>query len=165
MNYLLPKSENARNYRHGHKPADGISPEYLSWRGMRARCNNKKNPNYRKYGERGIKVCDRWQNSFINFLNDMGMRPSRLHSIERIDNDGNYELSNCRWATPTEQANNRRSNRFLEFDGQRLTLAQWSARSGIEITTLHQRISSGWTIERAITTPTRKVTRRPRVAL
>ena len=83
------------------------SREYESWRRMIQRCTNKKTPGYKHYGGRGIKVCDKWKKSFINFFNDMGDRPENT-SIDRINNDGNYEPDNCRWATASEQSLNRR---------------------------------------------------------
>lgn len=148
-----PFGEQARNYRHGHKPQGGCSPEYATWNGMRARCHNPNNPNYPRYGSRGIEVCERWRSSFENFLEDMGHRPSTSHSLERKDNNGNYELDNCRWATPSEQARNRRSSRFIEMDGERLTLIEWSERFNIGAPTIIQREKAGWGIERAIKTP------------
>lgn len=87
------------------------SPEYTSWVGMKGRCLNPANPKYERYGGRGISVCDRWRDSFEAFLEDMGHRPSPAHSIDRRDNDGNYEPGNCRWATPVEQQRNRGGQR------------------------------------------------------
>jgi hypothetical protein len=80
--------------------------EYSAWRSMVARCCDKRNPSYPRYGGRGIRVCERWRRDFMSFLSDMGPRPSPVHSIDRLDNDGDYALENCRWATPWQQAHN-----------------------------------------------------------
>ncbi len=151
---LIPKSDDSiRNYRHGHKTADHASPEYVVWNGMRARCNNPQNPNYPRYGGRGIKVCKTWNADFVAFLQDMGLRPSLKHSIERINNDGNYTKDNCRWATQTEQCNNRRSSRWLTVDGKEKTMADWSRVSGISISTIHARLKAGWSHEKSVFFP------------
>lgn len=148
---LIPPSERARNYRHGYKTAGKYSPEYSIWMNLRARCNNPKNNRYHRYGARGIRVCDRWMEDFLNFLEDMGRRPSPDHQIDRIDNNGDYTPDNCRWATRAEQSRNRSTSRFLEFAGQRLTLAEWGALTGIGMKTLHMRLKDGWPVERALT--------------
>jgi len=117
---------------------------------MRSRCNNPKNKGYCNYGGRGIIVCARWV-SFETFFTDMGERPSPKHSIDRIDNDGNYEPSNCRWATKTQQARNRRSNTLITWQGQRLSRAEWAEKTGIGESTIKMRLRSGWPIELALT--------------
>lgn len=123
--------------RHARRPQ-----EYNSWVQMRQRCNNPNDKKFRLYGGRGIKVCERW-NDFANFLADMGPRPSPGHSIDRYpDNMGNYEPGNCRWATPMEQANNRPGNRLIAIDGETITIAEASRRTGIHKSTIRSRLES-----------------------
>lgn len=119
---------------------------------MKSRCYNPKNIRYANYGARGIKVCDEWIHSFSTFLSDVGKRPSPNHSIDRINNDGDYELGNIRWATRKEQALNRSSNRFLTYEGKTKHLGIWAEELGIKRTTLTQRLNAyGWSIEKALT--------------
>lgn len=123
--------------------------EYTAWRKMRERCAN---PIYTRYAGRGIKVCERWD-SYENFLADVGRAPGPEYSLDRINGDGNYEPGNVRWATRKEQGRNRFTCRIFELNGERLSIAEWADRAGIDYYTLHGRLSKGWTIERAITAP------------
>lgn len=131
------------NLKHGMSD----TPTYESWSGMHKRCNDAKDD---RYGGRGIKVCERWSD-FEAFLADMGERPPGT-SIERDDVNGNYCPQNCRWATDEEQANNRRSTRYVEFDGMKKSLAQWAREIGVKPGTLRFRLERGWSVERALTT-------------
>lgn len=126
--------------------------EYNSWNNMKARCLNKNNHKYPNYGNRGIKVCDSWLESFENFYKDMGNKP-KDKSIERIDNNGNYEPKNCRWATPKEQARNTRRNFLITYKGETKCLAEWSEILKIDYKKLIYRTKyTDWSIERAFTT-------------
>jgi hypothetical protein len=128
--------------------------EYWIWRGIRRRCNNPSSRPYPYYGGRGIKVCDRWEESFANFLADMGPRPSPDHSIDRIDNDGDYCPENCKWSTKKEQARNTRRATIIEFDGRKMSLPQWCELLGVPAYIVRVRINQlGWTFVEAVTTP------------
>ena len=125
---------------------------YNVYRNLFQRCYNPKSKEYKNYGARGIKVCDRWLNSFKNFLEDMGESPKGL-TIERINNNGNYEPENCKWATYLEQNNNTRRNSYLTHQGETLTVAQWSKKLGINKDTLLGRKERNWSDELALITP------------
>lgn len=130
----------------------GVStPEYRVYSHMIGRCSNPGDTAFRNYGGRGISVCDRWRESFAHFLADMGPRPSPAHSIDRIDNDGHYEPSNCRWALMQEQARNKQNTVYLEHDGRRLPLPAWAEMAGLPPNVLRSRIRNGWPVERALT--------------
>jgi hypothetical protein len=129
--------KNTRTHGAAHK-----IPEYGVWGRMHSRCKNPSDPSYFRYGGRGINVCDRWKD-FANFSADMGLRPSSVHSIERIDNDGNYEPGNCRWATKKEQANNRRTSARITLFGRTQTLAQWAEELGMPQQIISYRVKTG----------------------
>ena len=131
------------------------TPEYASWAHMKQRCTNPSCKDYRNYGGRGISICQKWLDSFESFYKDMGKRPTPSHSLERIDVNGNYEPSNCTWATKRQQSLNTRRNTFYTFNHQTLTLSDWAKDTGINRLTLLGRIQRGWPIEKALTTPVR----------
>lgn len=129
------------------------SREYNVWNSMISRCHNTKVKSYTKYGGCGIKVCDRWRNSFACFYEDMGKRPSEKHTIERIDNSLGYEPTNCKWATRTEQGRNTRRNVFWTFRDQTKTISAWAEFLGCRPSMLWMRKSYGWSVERILSTP------------
>jgi len=133
------------------------TPEYQAWHRMLQRCTNLKHPDYAAYGGRGIKVCRRWRKSFVAFFKDAGLRPSAAHEIDRWpNNNGGYCPGNVRWATRKQQTNNTRTNHFLSHDGERLSIAEWTARLGLQPTLLSSRLNRGWSVKRALTTPPRR---------
>lgn len=137
----------ARNTTHG---LSGTTT-YEIWSGIIKRCTNPSDRNFKRYGGRGISVCDRWL-KFENFLSDMGERPVGA-SIDRRDNSGNYCLDNCRWASKVTQANNTRTNRYITLRGVTKTLAEWAIETGYNRKLISDRIDRGWSVEDALQTP------------
>ncbi len=131
------------------------TPEHNAWLSMLKRCYTDTTASFSIYGARGIKVCERWRESFVNFFADMGPRPSSQHSLDRIDNNGDYEPQNCRWATRSEQMINRRMTPLITHDGLTLSAAEWSSRTGLCRKIISLRIRKGWTVHDALTTPLR----------
>lgn len=130
-----------------------MSPTVRIWLGMLNRCKYN-----RQYTSKGITVCDKWANSYDAFFRDMGERPSLKHSIDRIDNDGNYEPSNCRWATQKTQMRNTSRNVYVEYNGQPRLIADLAEEHGVPLALLHSRLSSrGWPIERALSVPPKSI--------
>lgn len=128
--------------------------EYRCWKIMKTRCLNKNFHKYPIYGGCGIRVCDRWINSFENFLEDMGLCPKSCASIERMDNSKGYFPGNCKWATAKEQANNMRTNLIVTFRGKTQTLKQWCEELEQNYDAMRSRIfRKGWPVERAFTEP------------
>ncbi|RLB06914.1 MAG: hypothetical protein DRG27_06945 [Deltaproteobacteria bacterium] len=130
------------------------SSTYRSWASMKDRTTNPKNDRYNSYGGRGITICKRWL-KFENFYKDMGKRPKGM-TLDRIDNDKGYYKENCRWATRSEQQNNRRTNHLIVYNGKEKTVAQWAKEMNIKFCVLLTRIKRGWSIERALTKATQK---------
>lgn len=150
---------------HGHTRGKKSTPEYRSWLAMRTRCENSNRNTWNRYGGRGIKVCEQWA-AFEVFLKDMGPRPKGT-SLERIDNDGDYEQNNCRWATQIEQTANTSRNIFLTLDGETHWLSEWARRIGLGEATLRARLRRGWSAMEALTLPITPVfarTRKPVMA-
>ena len=124
---------------------------YREWQGIKRRCYYKKDNAYSYYGGRGITVCDEWKNDFMAFYNwAMANGYSEVLTIDRINNDGNYEPNNCRWITQKEQQSNKRNTHWIEYRGRKFYLSELAKLSGIDVRKLHYRLKSGWSVERAI---------------
>lgn len=140
------------NTKHGHSRRGARSKTYLTWCSMHRRCYLPSQSSWMLYGGRGIKVCEEWH-KFENFLRDMGEQPEGM-TLEREQVDGPYSKENCCWASPLEQARNKRSTRWLEYGGERLCLTEWAERLNIRPKTLRARLDDhGWSVERALTAP------------
>jgi hypothetical protein len=135
----------------------GFTPEYMIWKGIKSRCFNKNEAAYKHYGGRGITICDAWKDDPVAFINYVGKRPSEAHSIDRINNDGNYEPGNVRWATPKEQANNQRPRSTLHLItafGETHSVTEWSRRTGVNRKSILRRVNQGWSPEDTVSKPT-----------
>lgn len=152
------KTQGRKNASHGRR----FTPEYRAWIGMKKRCSPNDKWDSPRYFDRGIKVCARWTNSFENFYADMGPRPSPKHSIDRINNNSNYEPGNCRWATWNQQARNRSNTPKHLFNGMSLCVAEIAEHTGIPRKTINSRLCCGWSLNAAATTPVAKRVVKPK---
>lgn len=133
-------------------------PIWRTYESMKTRCYNPHAAKYERYGARGIKVCDEWKNDFLAFYTwSIANGWKEGLSIDRIDNDGDYEPSNCRWSNSIVQANNKSTNRFVTYNGKTQSVAQWGKEVGINPATLYYRLNAGWSIENTLTTPVKRV--------
>lgn len=131
-----------------------LHPLYTVWNDMKARCFNRKDRSYPRYGGRGITVCNEWRNEFQTFYNWATVNGyARGLQIDRIDNEGNYEPCNCRWATRSENGRNKRNNRIIEFNGKAVCLSEWGEMTGLTAETIHKRIKRGWPLDRVLRLP------------
>lgn len=139
------------NFKHGMRPQGNASKTYAAWVSMRNRCLRPNDHAYPQYGGRGITICPEW-NDFPRFFSDMGEAPKRK-SLDRIDNNAGYFKENCRWATSTEQMQNRRCNKNITYNGETHCKAEWARRAGITRTRFGIRLKEGWSMERILSTP------------
>jgi len=145
--------------KHGQGRIKGVrngTPAYLSWLSMIQRCTDKKSRSYKNYGGRGIGICAQWRNSFEVFFADMGARPKGT-TLGRIDGNAGYLPENCEWQTQAVQSRNRRNNHLISFNGLELTIEDWSRETNIFRKTIDRRLAAGWSIERTLTTPVRRM--------
>lgn len=146
------ESHGEGNHRHGH-----MTTEYKIWCRMKDRCLNPKDAAYENYGGRGIAVCERWRLSFTAFLADVGRRPSKKYSLDRIDNDKGYEPGNVRWATRQEQAKNSRHVRLVTVNGETMCVEDWSRRTGVSSRAIVKRLNKGMSPKDAVSLPSKAV--------
>lgn len=151
-----PKGKDHHRYKHGHARKNKRTKEWRAWDSMIRRVRYPSMDRYPRYGGRGIKVCDRWINSFENFLDDVGYAPSKQHTLDRIDNDGDYTPDNVRWATRSQQVKNSTKAKLITYNGKTMNLCDWVAETGIKRTTIQMRLKKGWSIHDTLTTPVRK---------
>jgi hypothetical protein len=147
--------------RHGHS-GDGKfrSKEYNAWLAMRRRCSAKPGTeDYANYVARGITVCARWQTSFENFLGDVGLAPSKAHSIERKDNSGSYEPANVTWADRKTQSRNRRSTLMVYVSGRNISVAELAESHRLPLRVVRRRVKDGWSADEAVTEPIRRMSK------
>lgn len=135
------------------------TPEYRVWIDMKRRCYNPERNEYKYYGGKGVTVCDRWLESFTNFIADMGARPSDGYQIDRIDTYGNYCPENCRWVTAKTNSNNKRNNLVLTLNGRSMTASQWARELNMFKMTLVKRKNRGWSDEEVLTRPLKNMGR------
>lgn len=145
--------ENPHTLKHGCSRSKKRASEYSIWRNMISRCHNQKSLSYKRYGGIGIAVCKEWRESFERFLSDMGFKNEPGLSIDRIDNNKGYEPNNCRWATKSQQARNRKTNKVFVINGETKTLIEWCEKFGISLPRVQGRLRLGWDIESALTKP------------
>ena len=148
-----------RGWSHGQSQ----TAEYKAWAAAKRRCTDSTSPDWSRYGGRGILMCERWLERFEFFLADMGRRPSDRYSLDRGDNEGPYSPENCRWATTSEQATNRRTTAWLTIDGVTRSTTDWANEYGIRRITLHSRLARGWSVRSALETPIDATRRRKEV--
>lgn len=142
--------------RKGELHYQSRTPEYSAWSHMVQRCTNPSSKSYKHYGARGITVCERWRTSFVDFLADMGKRPTNEHSLDRIDNDQGYEPGNCRWATiHTQNTNKRQTSKMLTAFGVTKSIPDWGRERNLLTVTIRYRLAHGYTPEEAVASQSR----------
>lgn len=135
------------------------SPTYNVWRSIISRCESQSCGSYERYGAVGIRICDKWRRSFESFYDDMGDKPGENYQIDRIKNELGYEPGNCRWVTRHENARNKSNNHLIEYNGETRCLAEWCEIKGVPPYSVQNRMKLGWSFERAIETPFKKISR------